>query len=124
MLGVLIDFMIAVSTETNRVDVLENTQKSATAEAALNTAIANARTANSAATIKSAVEGFRVAANIAEEQAKAKRDEIINLLGRDLVDSFKPRTCIAPKIFPDYTVDYRPDPIRISVLSDEGPDAK
>lgn len=26
LLGIMVDFMIAVSTETNRVDVLENTQ--------------------------------------------------------------------------------------------------
>ena len=89
----------------------------------MDTAIANAVSENAAATVDSAVKGFRLAENLAEKAAKAKRDEVIRLLGRDLVDSFKQRTCIVPKILPDYTVDYRPDPIRISVLSDEGPEA-
>ena len=67
-----------------------------------------------------AVSPFKVVTSAAEEEAKAKRDQFIRLLGRDLVDGFKPRMCIAPKINPDYTIEYTPDPIRISPLSDEG----
>ena len=70
--------------------------------------------------VEAAVDQFKVVTSAAEEEAKAKRDEIIRLLGRELVDGFKPRMCISPKIYDDYTVEYTPDPIRISELSDEG----
>ena len=48
------------------------------------------------------------------------RDRIIELLGRNLVDGFKPRMCINSKILPDFTIKYTPEPIRLEVLSDEG----
>ena len=70
--------------------------------------------------VEAAVDQFKVVTSAAEEQAKAKRDQIIKLLGRELVDGFKPRMCIASKINPDYTVEYTPDPIRMTELSDEG----
>ena len=66
------------------------------------------------------VSQFKVVTSAAEEEAKAKRDQFIRILGRALVDGFKPRMCIAPKINPDYTIEYTPDPIRMSPLSDEG----
>ena len=66
---------------------------------------------------EAAVNGFQVAASAAEEEAKAKRDQIIRMLGRELVDGFKPRMCIASKIYPDYTVEYTPDPIRFRVAN-------
>ena len=67
-----------------------------------------------------AVSQFKVVTSAAAEEAKAKRDQFIRMLGRDLVDGFKPRMCIAPKIYPDYTIEYTPDPIRMNELSDEG----
>ena len=70
--------------------------------------------------VKAAVDGFQVAKSKAEAAAIEKKDQIITLLGRNLVDGFKPRTCIASKINPDYTVEYTPDPIRTATLSDEG----
>ena len=73
--------------------------------------------------VEAAVDQFKVVTSAAEEQAKAKRDQIISLLGRELVDGFKPRMCIAPKIRlldSEYTVEYTPDPIRMTELSDEG----
>ena len=70
--------------------------------------------------VKAVVDKFEVAKNEAEEAAIRKRDQIIDLLGRPLVDGFKPRMCIASKINPDYTVIYTPDPIRSATLSDEG----
>ena len=70
--------------------------------------------------VNATVSQFQLAKSIAEETAKAKYDQFIRMLGRDLVDGFKPRMCIAPKIFPDYTVQYTPDPIRMTELSDEG----
>ena len=67
-----------------------------------------------------AVSRFKVVTSAAAEEAKAKRDQFIKMLGRDLVDDFKPRMCIEPKIYPDYTIEYTPDPLRMSKLSDEG----
>ena len=68
-----------------------------------------------------AVSQFKVVTSAAAEEAKAKRDQFIRMLGRDLVDGFKPRMCITPKIHSDYTIEYTPDPLRMSELSDEGP---
>ena len=68
-----------------------------------------------------AVSQFKVVTRAAAEEAKEKRDQLIRMLGRDLVDDFKPRMCISLKIYPDYTIEYTPDPIRMRELSDEGP---
>ena len=73
-----------------------------------------------AESLREGVSQFKIVTSAAEEEAKAKRDQFIRMLGRDLVDGFKPRMCIAPKINPDYTIEYTPDPIRMSQLSDEG----
>ena len=86
----------------------------AAAEASLAASIANA------ANTIGGVQEFQVAKNVAEEEAVAILDQFKRILGDDIVDSFKPRMCILPKVQTDYTVDYTPDPLRMTVLSDEG----
>ena len=140
--------MIAVSTETNRIDVIQNSQvrcpkkfqpkltfidqsmaycmshtisfkKDAAAKSALE-ASQQSVTESLREGTAAAVSQFKAVTSAAAEEAQAKRDQFIRMLGRDLVDGFKPRMCIAPKIHPDYTIEYTPDPIRMNELSDEG----
>ena len=74
--------MLVVSTETNRPDVLEDSQKDALAQIDL---INN---------IDSTNEAFKVVKDIATKQAEEQRDKIIGFLGKDVVDGFKTRMCV------------------------------
>ena len=110
----MIEFMLVVSTETNRVDVLENSQKDAAAKMDLSTVQ------------DSQSNAFTVVKDIATEKAKEQRDKIVRFLGSAFVDDFKPRMCVAIDITESesegFSVKYTPLPIRFDNVSDEGID--
>ena len=108
--------MLVVSTETNRVDVLENSQKDAAAKMDLSTVQDSQSTKNA----------FTVVKDIATEKAKEQRDKIVRFLGSAFVDDFKPRMCVTIDITESeaegFSVNYTPLPIRFDNVSDEGID--
>ena len=112
----MIEFMLVVSTETNRVDVLENSQKDAAAKMDLST-VQDSQSTKSA---------FTVVKDIATEKAKEQRDKIVRFLGSAFVDDFKPRMCVTIDITESeaegFSVNYTPLPIRFDNVSDEGID--
>lgn len=112
----MIEFMLVISTETNRVDVLENSQKDAAAKMDL----------SSVQDTESLKNAFIVVKDIAAEKAKEQRDKIVRFLGSAFVDDFKPRMCVAIDITESeregFSVKYDPLPISWNNVSDEGID--
>ena len=79
----MIEFMLVVSTETNRPDVIEDSQKDALAEMDL---------LNNLDSISS--DTFEVVKDVASQKAQEQRDKIIGFLGSEVVDGFKTRMCV------------------------------
>ena len=110
----MIEFMLVISTDTNRVDVLENSQKDAAAKMDLSTVQ------------DSQSKAFTVVKDVATKKAQEQRDKIVRFLGSGFVDDFKPRMCVAIDIKESesegFSVNYTPLPFRFDNVSDEGID--
>ena len=115
-LAIMIEFMLVVSTQTNKVDVVKDSQEDALAKMDLLNNL-DSKLGNGV---------FEVVKDLAAEKANNQRDEIIRFLGSDVVDGFKTRMCVNIDIKQTekgiFSVKYTPNPIRFDHASDEGID--
>jgi len=108
--------MLVVSTQTNKVDVVKDSQEDALAKMDLLNNL-DSKLGNGV---------FEVVKDLAAEKADNQRDDIIRFLGSDVVDGFKTRMCVNIDITQTeketFSVKYTPNPIRFDHASDEGID--